>query len=114
MLVGVLSDSHDNMKNLTEAVKIFNEQNVALVVHGGDLIAPFVIPLFKKLNCKVIATFGNNDGDRELLKKRFNEEEGLVLRGNFAEIFLDGLKISLLHGNEEELFLDVLALFVAV
>jgi hypothetical protein len=66
-------------------------------------VAPFVIPKFKELKAKLIGVFGNNDGDRELLKKRFNEYEGLEMRGNFAEIFVDGLKIALLHGNEEEL-----------
>jgi putative phosphoesterase len=37
------------------------------------------------------------------LKKRFSEHEGLEMRGTFAEMIVDGLKIALVHGNEEEL-----------
>ncbi|MEM2368336.1 MAG: YfcE family phosphodiesterase, partial [Candidatus Bathyarchaeia archaeon] len=55
------------------------------------------------LKAKLIGVFGNNDGDRELLKKRFSENEKLEIRGNFAEITIGKVKIALLHGSEEEL-----------
>ena len=61
------------------------------------------IPKFKGLKAKLIGVFGNNDGDRELLKKRFSEYKGLEMRGNFAEIAVDGLRVALLHGHDEEL-----------
>jgi putative phosphoesterase len=85
------------------AIKMLNAENVELVLHAGDYVAPFVIPKFKALKAKLIGVFGNNDGDRELLRKRFSEYEGLEIRGNFAEIKVDGLKIALLHGTDEEL-----------
>ena len=103
MLIGLIADTHDNLPLVDKAVKKLNEKNVELVLHAGDYVAPFVIPKFKELKAKLIGVFGNNDGDRELLKKRFNEYEGLEMRRNFAEILVDGLKIALLHGNEEEL-----------
>jgi len=103
MLIGLIADTHDNLPLVDKAVKKLNEMNVGLVLHAGDYVAPFVIPKFKELKAKLIGVFGNNDGDRELLNKRFNEYDGLEMRRNFAEIFVDGLKIALLHGNEEEL-----------
>lgn len=103
MLIGLIADTHDNLPLVDKAIKKLNEKNVELVLHAGDYVAPFVIPKFKELKARLIGVFGNNDGDRELLKKRFNEHEGLEMRGNFAEIFIDGLRIALLHGNEEEL-----------
>lgn len=103
MLIGLIADTHDNLPFVDKAIKKLNMKNVGLVLHAGDYIAPFVIPKFKELKAKLIGVFGNNDGDRELLKKKFNEYDGLEMRGNFAEIFVDGLKIALLHGNEEEL-----------
>jgi putative phosphoesterase len=103
LLVGLIADTHDNLPMVDKAVKKLNEKNVELVLHAGDYVAPFVIPKFKELKAKLIGVFGNNDGDRELLKKRFNEYEGLEIRRNFAEILIDDLKIALLHGNEEEL-----------
>jgi len=47
--------------------------------------------------------FGNNDGDHELLKKRFGENERLEIRGYFADISIENLRIALLHGNDREL-----------
>lgn len=103
MLIGLIADTHDNLPMVERAVKNLNGKNVDLVLHAGDYVAPFVIPKLKELNTKLIGVFGNNDGDRELLKKRFNESEDLEIHGNFGEIFVDNLKIALLHGSEEEL-----------
>lgn len=107
MLIGLIADTHDNLPMVDKATRKLNELNVGLVLHAGDYVAPFVIPKFKELKTKLIGVFGNNDGDRELLKKRFNECEDLEVRGNFAQISVGGLKIALLHGKEEEL-LDAL------
>jgi putative phosphoesterase len=103
MLIGVIADTHDNLPMIEKAVKKLNEENVALVLHAGDYISPFVIPKFKALNAKLIGVFGNNDGDHEFLKKRFSETENREIRGRFAEIDAEGFKIALLHGDETEL-----------
>jgi len=103
MLVGLIADTHDRLPMVEKAVKRLNEENVELVLHAGDYIAPFVIPKFKDLKARLIGVFGNNDGDRELLKRRFSEYKGLEMHGNFAEITIDGLRVALLHGHEEEL-----------
>ena len=103
VLIGVISDTHDNLTMIEKAVKRLNDAKVDLVLHAGDYVAPFVIPKFKALNAKLIGVFGNNDGDHELLKKRFSECENCEIRGRFAEIDANGFKIVLLHGDEEEL-----------
>jgi putative phosphoesterase len=103
MLIGLIADTHDNLPMVDRAVKRLNEENVELVLHAGDYVAGFVIPRFKELKAKLIGVFGNNDGDHELLRKRFSENKRLELRGNFAEITADGLKIALLHGGDVEL-----------
>ncbi len=63
-LVGLIADSHDNRDAIAEAVEFFNERGVDLVLHAGDLVAPFTFKDFSKLRCKMIAVFGNNDGER--------------------------------------------------
>jgi putative phosphoesterase len=103
MLIGLISDTHDNLPLVERAVKRLNEEKVALVLHAGDYVAPFVIPKFKALNAKLIGVFGNNDGDHELLRKRFSETPNCEIRGRFAQIDADGFKIALLHGDETEL-----------
>jgi putative phosphoesterase len=103
VLIGVVSDTHDNLPMVEKAIKRLNQEKVEVVLHAGDYVAPFVIPKFKELNAKLIGVFGNNDGDHELLKKRFSETENCEVRGRFAEIDVDGFKIALLHGDETEL-----------
>ncbi len=102
MLVGIMADTHDRLPLVDVAVKVLNEKNVELVLHAGDYIAPFVIPHFKPLKAKFIGVFGNNDGEKNGLKKKF---EGLNanVHEDIADIMVDGVKIALLHGSEEEL-----------
>lgn len=107
MLIGIIADTHDNLPMIEKAVRRLNEEKVALVLHAGDYVSPFVIPKFKALNAKLIGVFGNNDGDHEFLKKRFSETENCEIRGKFAEINTEGFKIALLHGEEPAL-LDAL------
>ncbi len=107
MLIGAISDTHDNLPLIEKAVRILNEQKVGLVLHAGDYVAGFVIPKFKQLNCKLIGVFGNNDGDHELLKKRFSETSNCTIHDRFAAVTVDGYRVALLHGEEPEL-LDAL------
>jgi putative phosphoesterase len=103
MLVGLISDTHDNLPMIDKAVRRLNEQDVGLVLHAGDYVASFVIPRFKELKARLVGVFGNNDGDRELLKKKFSEYKNLEIHGSFAGLNVDGLKIGLMHGTEGEL-----------
>ena len=103
MLIGAISDTHDNLPQVEKAVKYLNDQKVGLVLHAGDYVAGFVIPKFKQLNCKLIGVFGNNDGDHELLKKRFSETANCTIHDRFAQVEVEGYRIALLHGTETEL-----------
>ena len=102
MIVGIMADTHDRLPLVDKAVKVLNEQKVELVLHAGDYIAPFVIPCFKPLKAKFIGVFGNNDGEKDGLKKKFKEINAEI-HGDFAEVTMDGLRIALVHGSEEEL-----------
>jgi len=99
MLVGIMSDTHDHLPLVDKAVKKLIDEKVELVLHAGDYVSPFVIPHFKPFKGRFIGVFGNNDGDHEILKIRF-QEFGLEIRGVFAEVKINGLRIALLHGGE--------------
>ncbi|MFP3985519.1 MAG: metallophosphoesterase [Candidatus Bathyarchaeia archaeon] len=98
-----MSDTHDNLPLIDKAIEQLNREAVEVVLHAGDYISPFAVTHFKKLTMKLIGVFGNNDGDHELLKNRFAALEKAEVRGNFAELDLDGLKTALLHGEESGL-----------
>lgn len=96
MLLGIISDTHDHLPHISQAVAIFKERRVDIVVHCGDYCSPFTIAPFKGLRLKGI--FGNNDGDRYLLMKKF-EEIGAELSGEFCELEAAGLSIAVYHGT---------------
>jgi uncharacterized protein len=103
MLIGAISDTHDNLPLIEKAVQALNEQKVGLVLHAGDYVAGFVVPKLAKLNCPLIGVFGNNDGDHELLKKRFSETANCTIHDRFTQITIESYRIALLHGHETEL-----------
>lgn len=103
MLIGAISDTHDNLPQIEKAVKYLNDQKVSLVLHAGDYVAGFVVPKLKALNCKLIGVFGNNDGDHELLKRRFGETTNCTIHDRFTSVTVEGYRIALLHGEETEL-----------
>ncbi|GAB4347188.1 MAG: metallophosphoesterase [Candidatus Abyssubacteria bacterium] len=98
MLLGIISDTHDNMNMLKKAVDLFNERGISLALHAGDYIAPFTARELRRLNCRMVGVFGNNDGEKFGLVKQF---EG------FAELYeavhqleLAGKKIAVTHYPE--------------
>lgn len=68
MIIGVISDSHDNVPMLERAMAHFNHAGCELVIHAGDVVAPFAMATFRLLNCPFRAIYGNNDGEKVGLK----------------------------------------------
>jgi len=102
VIIGIIADTHDRLPLIDRAVNRLNEEGAKLVLHAGDYIAPFVASHFKPLKADLIGVFGNNDGDQQMLRKRFSDL-GAEIRGRFAEVKNSGLKIGMIHGEEEEL-----------
>jgi len=71
-MVGIISDSHDNLPAIRKAVDAFNDAGCSLIVHAGDYIAPFTAREFGKLHGDFIGVFGNNDGEKKGLTAQFS------------------------------------------
>ena len=95
MLAGIISDTHDNRTNIVRAVELFNRKGVSLVIHSGDIVAPFTALDFKALNCPMEMVFGNNDGERIGLVNSFRGI-GNLLPGPRTFLF-QGKKFLLMH-----------------
>ena len=106
MLVGIISDSHDNLPKIEAAVARLNDARVELVLHAGDYCSPFAALRYQGLKSKMIGVFGNNDAERELLKTKF-ESLGHEVRSRFVSLEVDKVRIGLLHGDEENLLEDL-------
>lgn len=97
MLIGLISDSHDHTPHIKQAVEIFKEREVDLVLHAGDFCSPFTVPPFEGLPMRGV--FGNNDGDHYLLMKKFRDI-GAEHLGTFGNIEVSSRKIALYHGTD--------------
>ncbi len=95
MLIGILSDSHDNVPYLNKAVEIFNQRQVRLVLHAGDFVSGFTSKPFSNLKCKFRGVFGNNDGDKLFLKDKF-KNIGEIYEGIYEDV-IDDKRIILFH-----------------
>ena len=61
MKIGVVSDTHNNLKNIEIIINLFNEIKVPIVIHTGDISNANTLEQFSKLNSKLIGVYGNND-----------------------------------------------------
>ena len=62
MLVGLVSDTHDDLDAIEAAVALFESRGVDAVVHCGDFVAPFSVTPFDA-DFDFYAVRGNNDGE---------------------------------------------------
>ena len=61
MLIGVVSDTHNNLKNIDQIISLFNDKEIKLVIHTGDITNANSLDKFSKLNANLIGVYGNND-----------------------------------------------------
>lgn len=101
MLIGLLSDTHDNIPNIKQSIIRFKEEKVDLVLHAGDYVSPFTAIPYAELDVPLIGVYGNNSAETEILKETYSKVDG-DLRGYFTEIEVDGLMIALLHGHRKQ------------
>lgn len=109
MLIGIMSDTHDNLQRTKDAVARLNSEGVDLVLHAGDINSPFVIPVLKDLKSEMIGVFGNNDGDWQQLTRKCSEFAHLSFRGTFARFTSGGLSVGLIHGSDRDLLETLIA-----
>ena len=69
MLLGVVSDTHNNLKNIDQIVSLFNRRSVDLVIHTGDITNANSLRKFAELESKLFLVFGNNDRSEFGLKE---------------------------------------------
>jgi len=72
-MIGVMSDSHDNMTQIRKAVAFFKDAGCDLVLHAGDMVAPFAARELAALGIPVRAVFGNCDGEKQGLEMAFEK-----------------------------------------
>ncbi len=93
MKIGIISDTHDNLKKISSAVSIFKQEKLDFVVHAGDFVAPFSIAPFMEMGIEWKGVFGNNDGEKNGLAKK---SEGRIVSPPLI-LTLDNVRMVVVH-----------------
>lgn len=97
MKVVVLSDSHDHVWNLEKVIKDISGK-VDAYIHCGDLIAPFIPEILKKINAPGYICFGNNDAERTALQNVGGKTISWApTRKKYGEVKIGGKNIAFTH-----------------
>ncbi len=95
----ILSDTHDNLDSIRKLVELLGEgrvltrANEVKLIHLGDFVSPFTLRMLLEHFHLVAAVFGNNDGDKVLLR-----ELAPQIFDQPQEIKLSDFRVLLLHG----------------
>ncbi|MDA1016099.1 MAG: metallophosphoesterase [Planctomycetota bacterium] len=68
MLLGILSDSHDHLDRIHAGVDRLVREGIEVLIHPGDIIAPFAAKAVLDWQGPLHVVYGNNDGERNGLK----------------------------------------------
>lgn len=97
MRIGIISDSHDRIDHVNQAIDALNSK-ADVLLHCGDFCSPFMMEEFAKFSGEVHAVFGNVDDRARSTKKA--EEHGVHLHGDIAVLEFDGVTFALNHFPE--------------
>jgi putative phosphoesterase len=100
-MIGVVSDTHDNVNAVERIVETFEDEGVDTVIHCGDYIAPPVLPFFDTDAFELHGVLGNNDGEVEGLNTAFDAIDA-ELHGRFADLTLEDARFAVLHGENKD------------
>ena len=66
MRIGVVSDTHNHLRNVTRIVELLNASGVERVVHTGDITQARTLRVLGGLRASLHGVYGNNDERDEL------------------------------------------------
>jgi putative phosphoesterase len=98
MKIGILSDIHDNVKNLELALEVFEKEDVRQLLCCGDFISGIPMRKLGSFEGHVDCVFGNNDGDKVLLHNVIQDNQlDITIHGDYAAFEVDGIRVVMTH-----------------
>ncbi len=96
MQIAIVSDSHDNLPNIDEMLRIVAERGITTMIHCGDVCAPGVLKyLSENFAGDIHLAYGNVDGDIPGMEKKAGDN--VTLHGEVGTLELGGKTIVFNH-----------------
>lgn len=96
MRIGVVSDTHNHLPNVSRIVELFNTAGVERVIHTGDITQAKTLAAFAALDASLCGVYGNNDVEREALDAAA-ERFGIALHEPLLELAWADREIWVVH-----------------
>ena len=98
MLIGVLSDTHNQRQRTVAAVRLLQAEGAEALFHCGDLTDPDIVSLCGVLPCYFV--LGNNDlGSADRIQTAIDQSENAISLGWGGQVELAGKRIAITHGH---------------
>jgi putative phosphoesterase len=104
MLIAVISDTHNRLSSVQDALRIMAERQVELILHCGDICDGDTLRLFPAHTHFVL---GNCDYDRADIEQA-TADIGATLQGAWGHLDLDGQSLAFVHGDDPTLLNDLI------
>jgi hypothetical protein len=96
MLIGILSDTHDQVARAKAGVKLLVDSGAEVLIHCGDITIPEVVYELAPLPSYFV--FGNCDDETDVLRRAIAAIGGRCLdRGGLIEV--GGKRLAVTHGD---------------
>jgi putative phosphoesterase len=96
MRIGVISDTHDNTRNVARIVEVLRAARVERVIHTGDITRPATLRTLAALELPLFGVYGNNDVERGKLAE-VALDHGIHLVEPPLELHWAGRRITVVH-----------------
>jgi putative phosphoesterase len=99
MKIGIIADTHDDLHNLERALALLRDEGVTTLLHCGDVCGPDTLAALAGFDVWIAQ--GNMDRSTGLTPA----VEEMFGRGRLAwlhQISLDGYRLALIHGDNDE------------
>ena len=97
MLLGILSDTHNDVVRTKQAVDVLRVEGAESLIHCGDLSIPEIVEVCSCLPFYFV--FGNHDSDMVPHLKDAAAGHGATCLGWGGEMILAGKRIAVVHGH---------------
>jgi len=102
MLLGILSDTHNDIESLEIALSIFRERGIKTLAHAGDITSPRMLEYLVEFDCYIV--LGNGDIiDTDVINWKASVL-GLRPVEDKIEFDFGGKKFLLFHGNNVPMY----------
>jgi putative phosphoesterase len=96
MRIGVISDTHDNTRNVARIVEVLRAARVERVIHTGDITRADTLRVLAGVEVPLFGVYGNNDIERDALR-RAAADIGMELVEPPLDLYWAGRRITVVH-----------------